>query len=208
MACRHELKENGCNHLQTHQQTKFKPKKNLTFFGEFLPWSNKVKYLGVTLDAALNFTSHIAERIHKASGMKGCLSAILNSRKVSLSCKRRIYTAMLRPTLLYASQIWMTTCPSNLRKLEQFQAKTLRKIASAPTYVRNSIIQADLKIEPIQDYIIRMANRFYSDPQKSGNRPLMDALEYDETVHQDHKWRPRQLLYRKEQDSIQNSEDI
>jgi hypothetical protein len=185
---------------------KFIPRDQVTFFGTKIPWSKQVKYLGVVLDSALKFSSHIQARLQIANRMKGCLNAILSSRKVALSCKRRIYTAMLRPTLLYASQVWITTSPSNMRRLEQYQAKVLRKITAAPAYVRNTIIQADLKIDPIQEYISKMALRFYSDPDKSGNRPLMDALDYNEKVCQDYKLRPRQLLFLRDPDPLHAEE--
>jgi hypothetical protein len=174
---------------------KFSTTDNLSFFGQVIPWSSEVKYLGVILDQKLNFSEHIKSRLQIANAMKMKLTNLLHNKKLSLKNKKLIYTAILRPTLLYASQIWLTTSPSNLAKLEAFQSKTARTITGAPAYVRNSIINRDLKLEKIRDYILRNARRFYMDPEKSGNRPLMEALTYDETCKQDYKLRPRHILY-------------
>jgi hypothetical protein len=48
--------------------------------GNRIPWSNEVKYLGVTLDKTLTFNSHVTKSIEKANLAFRILYSFLNRR--------------------------------------------------------------------------------------------------------------------------------
>jgi hypothetical protein len=154
----------------------------------------RYQFLGVTLDQKLGFSKHIKSRLQQAIGARRRLQPLLRSRKLSFKCKTLLYTSILRPMILYASQVWLTCANSHLQKLESFQSKTLRWITAAPWFVRNEIIRRDLNVETIKEHIIRLSKRFYSDPEKTGNRPLIEALNYNTRIIGDYKARPKQVI--------------
>jgi hypothetical protein len=53
------------------------PPRPLRFLGEEIRWEEKVKYLGVTLDRRLTWSSHIGQVRRKASQRLGILSPLL-----------------------------------------------------------------------------------------------------------------------------------
>lgn len=81
--------------------------------------------------------------------------------QINLKNKRLIYTAIFKPAWSYGAEIWGTAAESNIRILETFQHKFLRKIAKAPWYVTNSQIREDLNIEAVHSYIRRKAERYF-----------------------------------------------
>ncbi|CAH2239607.1 jg19129 [Pararge aegeria aegeria] len=51
---------------------------------------------------------------------------------------------------------------SNRKTMRAQQSAALRKVASAPRYVRNSVIQRDLRIELIECFITQLARRMFA----------------------------------------------
>jgi hypothetical protein len=173
---------------------KFIPKTKINFLGVNIPWSSEVTYLGVTLDKKLKYTNHIKNRINKAQAARHILNPLLISKQLSIRSKRTLYISILRPMLLYASEIWLTTSQTNIKKIEQFQAKVLRKITNLPYFVRNNIIRNDLNLNTINEYILKMAKRFYNKPNNDNNSTLKEALDYDQKVFMEFKARPKQII--------------
>jgi hypothetical protein len=97
--------------------------------------------------------------------------------------------------LTYACPIWITASKTQIDRIERFQSRTIRSITKAPQFVRNSIIRKDLNLETIQDHIKRLSTKFYHNPDRTGNKPLIEALDYNEKIFMDFKARPRQVLH-------------
>lgn len=69
--------------------------------------SDKISYLGVTLDWRLDFAGHIAEIRKKASKLAPRFKALLRSRSdFTKDTARVIYDRVVRPGLLYGAEIW------------------------------------------------------------------------------------------------------
>ncbi|GJQ71299.1 hypothetical protein Trydic_g11036 [Trypoxylus dichotomus] len=87
--------------------------------------------------------------------MSGTLYALMAGRgKLDSSLKIRIYKTVLRPIITYAS-----AAPTHIRTLEGFQNRTLWMALNAPWFVRNTTIQEDAGVEPLMDFIRRIAIR-------------------------------------------------
>lgn len=75
--------------------------------GKEITFSSEVKYLGVTLDQRLNWTTHLNNTLLKAKMSLGMCSRIAGK---SWGLKPRmvlwLYTAIVRPTVTYASLVW------------------------------------------------------------------------------------------------------
>ena len=52
----------------------------IELFDEVIPWQREAKYLGVTLDAKLNWNTHIRETAKKAKSRLGMLCPVLNNK--------------------------------------------------------------------------------------------------------------------------------
>jgi hypothetical protein len=176
------------------RKRRYQPESHVNFMGQQLPWSSSVKYLGMILDIRLTYKEHISKRLILTAAARKKLNPLIWSKKLSLRCKKLLYTSILRPMITYACPIWLTATKSQIERVEVFQNKVLRSVTRAPQFVRNSIIRQDLNLETIQDHVSRLAKRFYHDPERTGNRPLAEALDYQDTVFMDFKARPRQVL--------------
>ena len=51
----------------------------------------------------------------------------------------------------YGLEIWGSTKPSNINRIQFFQSKVLRKIVNAPLYVPNRVLHKDLNVPTVAD---------------------------------------------------------
>ncbi|KAK9692696.1 hypothetical protein QE152_g34980 [Popillia japonica] len=123
----------------------------LTILGDEIPWCSRI--LEIFLDSRLTFGPHVQFVTNRARRMLGALFAMLN-RKSNLdpTCKIRIYTAVIRPTMLYASAVWATAAECHLKRLQVFQNRVLRMAINAPWYAWNTTIRRDTNMETIKEF--------------------------------------------------------
>lgn len=126
---------------------------------EAIPEKREVRYLGIIFDKSLTWGPHVKmKRLTLNSRLKQLYRFVNKRLPLSLSSKLLLYKSLLKPIWTYALQVFGTTKPSNLNKLQAFQSKFLRLITKAPFYVNNKILHSDLKIPFITD----VAKSFYS----------------------------------------------
>jgi hypothetical protein len=76
-------------------------------FNEITAWTNKTKYLGLTLDLKLIQRAHICCILRKANYRLRQLFPILNkSSTININLELVIYKSLLRSVLTYASPLW------------------------------------------------------------------------------------------------------
>ena len=87
----------------------------LNFLGEILTPANDVKDLGITLDQALNYTSHISKTT------LACHHKLLQIRRVKHLFDKETLAltiqSLVLSKLLYCSTVWSNTSKSNILKL-------------------------------------------------------------------------------------------
>lgn len=97
----------------------------LTLNGVVVHPVEQVKYLGVILDQKLSWKAHVDFRIKKASRMFfSCRAAMGRSWGLSPKVMSWIFTAVIRPALLYGVVVWwkrleLRTCQRSLAKLQR-----------------------------------------------------------------------------------------
>ena len=94
---------------------------------------NEIKDLGVNFQVNMKFTNHynyIVNRAYKSLGF-----VIRNSKNFQIPTIIRLYTALVRPHLEYASTIWSPTAECNINLVEKVQKRFLRYL-----YVRKNNI--------------------------------------------------------------------
>ena len=87
-----------------------------------------IQYLESTISNDGTLDRKITTRIQKASQAFGRLRMkVLQHKSISLSTKRKVYSAIVLPSLLYGCETW-NLYRRHLRKLKQFHTRSLRSI--------------------------------------------------------------------------------
>jgi hypothetical protein len=97
----------------------------VALFGEPIVWVDTARYVGVTLDKRLTWSSHIDQVRKKASQRLGVLGPLLN-RSSSLSIRNGVllFRQLIRPMMDYACPIWRSTARCHIRKLQVLQVSS------------------------------------------------------------------------------------
>lgn len=61
------------------------------------------------------------------------------------------YNLLLEPIWVYGIQLWETTNPSDLNKIQTFQSKCLRCIYEAPFYISNDTFHRNFRVPKVQN---------------------------------------------------------
>lgn len=85
---------------------------------------SEAKDLGVVFQPSLKFNNHYSYISNRAYGVLGFV--IRNSKNFDISTVVRLYNALVRPHLEYASNIWLPTAVTNINIIEKVQKKLLR----------------------------------------------------------------------------------
>ena len=115
--------------------------------------TNNVKYLGVTLDKRLTWSTHIHRVRGRALGSLRTLYTLFKSNRLKASTKLVLYQVIVRSAMLYACSVWGAAAHTHLKTLQIVQNKILRAISDAPRHTRNRDIHRALNITEITPYI-------------------------------------------------------
>ena len=158
------------------------PRKNLIpiqMFGRTIPWTNRVKYLGVLLDKAMTFRPHIRKVRDTAAFVLGRLAPLLSKRsKMSLRHKVTIYKTCIRPIMTYASVTFAHAAASALSPLQTLQNRFMRKAVGAPWYMRNEDIHRDLNLPTLAQYMKSASKRYFDNAPHHPNPLVVQASDY------------------------------
>jgi ribonuclease HI/retron-type reverse transcriptase len=125
-----------------------------------LPLSNEVKYLGVIFDCKLNWNRNVEERMKKSNNILWqCRRAIAPKWGLGPKQTSWIYTAIVRPTLVYGCVIWYRYCDynCNVKKLDKVNRTACRLISGSMKSTPGAALELILGIEPLDVYILKMA---------------------------------------------------
>lgn len=124
--------------------------------------SDQVKYLGVILDAKLNWNAHLDAAINKAVNTFWLCSKTLG-RKWGLKPKMMmwIYTSIIRPKLTYASLVWWpkTKEATAETKLAKLQRLVCIAITGAMRSTPSKALDAILNLLPLHEHVQLEAER-------------------------------------------------
>lgn len=147
------------------------PSKTLKINGYNIPWSDGVRYLGVTLDSKMNWSKHVSKTRIRGAQLMGALSPILNRRSnLSPVNKLRIYTTLVRPCITYACPVWSSTCDSNYSLLQVIQNKALKIAYNTPFYTNLTKLHLIIKLPTLKNFIIKQSRKFYSKNKHNINK--------------------------------------
>lgn len=176
----------------THKKTNHE---SLTLFDDEIPEAKSAKYLGVTLDHRLTWTKHVQEVANKANQRLGMLYPLIRSRNgLSMLNCTIIYKSIIRPIMTYAVPVWASAATSNIKKLETLQNRSLRIASRSPWYVTNKLIQTNLKIPPLRQFMTDLITKFYQSNIDHEN-PLVKSITLPPDPGIGKYKRPREALH-------------
>lgn len=123
--------------------------------------SGSSKYLGVTLDTALNWKHHIQNVTTKISKSIGALISLAGSTwGASVTELRRIYQAVVIPQMMYGCSVWSVAqergegyTKQTANSLKRLQAKAARIIGGAYKATSGAALDIELHLLPIEQQI-------------------------------------------------------
>ena len=101
---------------------------NYQLHGHTLTTTREAKYLGVTISKDLRWDTHITNIANKANKSLGFLRR--NLKIGSRSIKEKAFTALVRPSMEYASTVWDPYTDKNINKLEAVQRRAARWVVN------------------------------------------------------------------------------
>ena len=114
-----------------------------------LNFSSTCKYLGVTLDNRLSFSTHTNIISNKVSCYVGVLYKLRH--QLNLKAKLNFYYGMIYPILNYCVVVWGGTYSTHLDNLQKLQKRAVRLLTGAPYDSHSSPIFYALKILKFPD---------------------------------------------------------
>ena len=124
--------------------------------GQPVNFSNETKYLGVTLDSKLTWTTHFNKITARG---KQYLMQIMNALNKTWGPKptlvRWIFTAIVRPRISYACMIWSHTInyKTKLRKLQQINRLVSMIMAPARRSTPTRALELINNLMPLDIYL-------------------------------------------------------
>lgn len=185
--------EKSCALIITRRRNIAAPKINM--FGQDIPWTNQLKYLGVTFDKTLSFSPHIANALAKGKlAVNKLMPLLCRKSKMSLQNKLTLYKTIIRPMMVYASPAWAHASKNTIKPLQTLQNKCLRLIFQAPWFMRNDTLHNEANNLPtLFDYLIEASTKYFESADSHSNPLIREASSYDPSI----KWkikRPRSIL--------------
>ena len=119
-------------------------------------------HLGVNVGSANLQEVEIKSRIAKYNRNVGMMHPLLRDVHIPRKCKIIIYQSILKPILLYGSEVWSLTSKteSQLQAAEMRVLRTIRGVTRRDR-MRNSQIRAELQVVPLLEDIERNKLRWY-----------------------------------------------
>lgn len=142
---------------------------------------NSVKYLGIHLDKRMSFIHNTKNLINKAQNAIRVLYPLLNrNSKLSISTKRLLYTAIIRPILTYASPVWCSMSKTSMTKIQRIQNKCLRLVLNKEWYTTINELHELSGLERIETFIKRLSRNFYAKQIKNSELTKNIILDRNE----------------------------
>ena len=126
------------------------------FNGQEVPMETTIRVLGVQVDSKLRWKEHVQQVVQKGNMAFEALSRITASTwGPSMKRSRLLYMAVVRPAILYGSQVWgmrdngTPPAASLIRPLKCLQNRCLRKVMGAYKRTPTAALERESNILPV-----------------------------------------------------------
>jgi len=112
---------------------------------------NSYKYLGVLLDAELDFGKQVDFVIGKTKRALGKVLSLIDGRRgVPVHTGITLYKTLVRPHLEYAMPVWANISDKDVSRLEEVQSQSLRRILGAKAHSSTAAVEVISGVYPIR----------------------------------------------------------
>jgi len=161
--------------------------------------SGSSKYLGVTLDTALNWKHHIQNITTKISKSIGALTSLAGSTwGARVTELRRIYQAVVIPQMMYGCSAWSVAqergegyTKQTANSLKRLQAKAARILGGAYKTTSGAALDIELHLLPIEQQIWKTSAETVSRILSTEKMPTLAGFR----ILRNTRNRGRQTLY-------------
>jgi len=98
------------------------------------------------------------------------------------------YKTVLKPIWTYGLALWGCAAPSNLAKIQRYQAKTLRQITNAPRYGTNHTLHKDLSIPQVRTVLQQQIATHRTALQSHPNPLMAHVLNQPDSRRLQRRW--------------------
>lgn len=133
--------------------------KRILIFGEEIPYSKEVKYLGLVFDSKLKWNTHIQLKISKCKKLLYALKrAIGKDWGPNPKTLRWAYTGMVRPILTYGCHLWGPNLKQSQRNLlNRMNRLTCLNLAPVHRYTPSLALEIIFQLKPLHLKIQELA---------------------------------------------------
>lgn len=153
----------------------------LKIMKEHIEWNREVKYLGVILDAKMNWGPAVLDRRKKTVAALGAsLTLIGEKSKLKTQLKILIYKTCIRSVMTYGVHLWHIAANSHLITLQRLQNKAIKIILGLP--MDHSTIDIHIRANiPMLDKVFRSLVKNY-DPKDHPNPLIRNTALFERNL--------------------------
>ena len=133
------------------------------------------------------------QKINRFQGIRGNIRKHLNKTRTDTHMK--FYKVVARPTLLYGSQIWVTT-KRDMTRLEAAEMRFLRSVKGYTKLdkIRSEVIRKELEISGIQDVRSKHKTKLDQPSWKNGQYQTPETRPQLQTSRKKGSWTPQETM--------------
>lgn len=155
-------------YFSRRRKSRFLPQQEILFNNSLIPWTSKVKYLGVMLDPKFKFKEHVPYVIDKINKTIRLLYPLINrNSKLSIENKKVLFKTIFQAIMYYAAPLWSTSAQCHLKKLQIAQNKLLKMIYNLPWHFSTQSLHTLSEIETVNSRTLRLTTNFINRCQNS-----------------------------------------
>ena len=143
--------------------------------GVMVEWTNKVKYLGLTLDSKMLSHGQVESILRQGQTLLMSLYPLISRRsRLSFVNKLAVFKQIIQPAVLYGCQVWGTCARVHRQKIQVMLNKMLRMIANCDRYTRNSDLYDICEVTPLDSYIQQQTTKLIEKCRDSTHRAVRE----------------------------------
>ena len=152
------------------------PRREVSVWGSQVPWSEDVKYLGLTLDRKLTFAAHMKNTLTKCDKITRMLYSLISRRShLDVNSKLLLYKTVFKPSMTYGFPAWYDCAASHRKKLQVKQNRLLKMMLNLGPFHPTDDVHRMAKIQLIDDWLLRVLPKFWTGCATSAN-PLLQRM--------------------------------
>ncbi|KXJ78575.1 hypothetical protein RP20_CCG004133 [Aedes albopictus] len=152
------------------------PQQAISIWGQHIPWSDDVGYLGLTLDRRLTFATHVNKVLGKCDKLTRMLYPLINRRShLDKNSKLLLYKLVFMPSMTYGFPAWFDCAATHRKKLQTKQNRLLKMMLNLDPFHPTEDLHRLAKVELIDEWIQRVLPKFWLGCATSAN-PLLEQL--------------------------------